>query len=129
MNPSVILIIFLSILNSEATPTQIGLGRHHRVDFTQDLSRNEDAFEPEPKETGGNLQEEPEQVMKELKGLLRKLRQLGSRTVQVKSRRARDNELEEARGQNWKRSGIEFRYSRSGLHDNCYGTLTSKGWC
>ena len=134
MNPTAILIIFLAIWNSgEATPTHRGLRRlgHHREDFTQDPSRNDlaNVDECEPKEAGGNLQEEQEQdqrqVVKEVEGLLRQLRQLGRWTVKVKSKTARDDETF---GQNWVGSEMEPRDLRAGLRSNSHGTLISKGW-
>ena len=58
-----ILIICLAIFNSDAAPTQRGLQgrlRHHREDPTLEPSTNELTIvdEREPKEAGGNLQEE-----------------------------------------------------------------------
>ena len=134
-----ILIICLAIFNSDAAPTQRGLQsrrRHHREDPTLEPSTNELTIvdEREPKEAGRNLQEEQErrQVVREVKGLLRQLRQLGRWTVKVKSKRQRDNDEGETGGQNWE-SEIQPRDSRAGLHGNSHdgnshGTLISKGW-
>ena len=133
-----ILIICLAISNSEAAPTQRGQPgklRHHREDLTLDPSRNEPSIagEHEPKEAGGNLQDEQEQeqehrqVVREVKGLLRQLRQLGRWTVKVKAKRTRDDDEGETSTQNWE-SDIEPRDSRAGLHGNTHGTLISKGW-
>ena len=130
MNFFAILLIFLAISNIEPTPTQRGLGRleYHREDTSESELTILD--EREPKEPGGNLQEEQEQdqrqVVKEVEGLLRQLRQLGRWTVKVKSKRARDNHQKEMRVQNWAR--VELRDSRAGLDDNSHGTLISKGW-
>ena len=96
-----ILILCLTISNSEAAPTQRGLQgrlRHHREDLTLDPSGNEPSIagEREPKEAGGNLQEKEEldereqqrQVVREMKDLLKQLRQLGRWTVKVKGQKS-----------------------------------------
>ena len=85
--------------------------------------------EREPKEAGRNLQEEQErrQVVREVKGLLRQLRQLGRWTVKVKAKTASDDDEGKRSRQNWE-SEIQPRDSRAGLHDNTHGTLISKGW-
>ena len=128
-----ILILCLTISNSEAAPTQRGLqGRlqHHREDLTPDPSRNRLNIVDEhvPKEAGGNLQDEQEQerrqVAGQVKDLLRQLRQLGRWTVKVKAKR--DDDEEETSGQNWEPE-IRPRDSRAGLNDS-HGTLISKGW-
>ena len=90
-----ILILCHAISNSEAAPTQRGLqGRllHPREDLTLDPSGNGPSIagEREPKEAGANLQEEQEereqqrQVVREMKDLLKQLRQVGRWTVKVK---------------------------------------------
>ena len=135
-----ILIIFS---NSEAAPTsqrgQPGKQRHHLEYLEVKTSRNGHtiAGEHEPKEASDNLQEEQEkeqekekekeqrQVVKEVKDLLRQLRQLGRWTVKVKSKTARDDETF---GQNWVGSEMEPRDLRAGLRSNSHGTLISKGW-
>ena len=137
-----ILILCLTISNSEAAPTQRGLQgrlRHHREDLTLDPSGNEPSIagEREPKEAGDNLQEDEEldereqqrQVVREMKDLLKQLRQLGRWTVKVKAKRTRDNDEDETSRQNWE-SEIQPRDSRAGLHGNgnSHGTLISKGW-
>ena len=134
-----ILILCLTISNSEAAPTQRGLQgrlRHHREDLTLDPSGNEPSIagEREPKEAGGNLQEKEEldereqqrQVVREMKDLLKQLRQLGRWTVKVKATRTRDDDEGETSRQNWE-SEIQPRDSRAGLNDS-HGTLISKGW-
>ena len=130
-----ILILCHAISNSEAAPTQRGLqGRllHPREDLTLDPSVNGPSIagEREPKEAGANLQEEQEereqqrQVVREMKDLLKQLRQLGRWTVKVKAKR--DDDEEETSGQNWEPE-IRPRDSRAGLNDS-HGTLISKGW-
>ena len=102
-----------------------------RENFTQDPSRNEPAIvdEREPKEAGGNLQEEQQQsqvVNEVMMVLLKQLRQLDKWTE--KSKETMDNDEKKTRGENWARSTIKLRDSRPGLHDNPHGTLISKGW-
>ena len=134
-----ILILCLTISNSEAAPTQRGLQgrlRHHREDLTLDPSGNEPSIagEREPKEAGDNLQEDEEldereqqrQVVREMKDLLKQLRQLGKWTVKVKATRTRDDDEGETSRQNWEPE-IQPRDSRAGLNDS-HGTLISKGW-
>ena len=91
-----ILILCLTISNSEAAPTQRELQgrlRHHREDLTLEPSGNGPSIagEREPKEAGANLQEEQEQqrqVVREMKDLLKQLRQLGRWTVKVKGQKS-----------------------------------------
>ena len=134
-----ILILCLTISNSEAAPTQRGLQgrlRHHREDLTLDPSGNEPSIagEREPKEAGANLQEEQEereqqrQVVREMKDLLKQLRQLGKWTVKVKATRTRDDDEGETSRQHLEPE-IQPRDSRARLHDSdSHGTLISKGW-
>ena len=137
-----ILILCLTISNSDAAPTQRELQgrlRHHREDVTLEASGIEPSIagEREPKEAGANLKEEQEQeeqeqqrqVVREVKDLLKQLRQLGRWTVKVKATRTRDDDEGETSRQNWE-SEIQPRDSRAGLHGNgnSHGTLISKGW-
>ena len=129
-----ILILCLTISNSEAAPTQRELQgrlRHHREDLTLDPSGNGPSIagEREAKEAGANLQEEQEQqrqVVREMRDLLKQLRQLGKWTVKVKATRTRDDDEGETSRQNWEPE-IQPRDSRAGLNDS-HGTLISKGW-
>ena len=132
-----ILILFLAISNSKAAPTKRGLEvrlLHHREDLTLESSGNGPSIagEREPKEAGANLQEDQEQeeeqrqVVREVKDLLKQLRQLGKWTVKVKATRTRDDDEGETSRQNWEPE-IQPRDSRAGLNDS-HGTLISKGW-
>ena len=127
MNLFTFLMICLAISSSEAAPTQRGQAdKHHREDLTLEPSVDEH----EPKDAGGNLQEEQEkrrQVVREVKDLLKQLSHLGRWSVKVKTKRARDADEGETSRQNWK-SEIQPRDSQAGLHDNSHGTLISKGW-
>ena len=131
-----ILILCHAISNSEAAPTQRELQgrlRHHREDLTLEPSGNGPSIagEREPKEAGANLQEEQEeqrQVVREVKDLLKQLRQLGKWTVKVKATSTRDDDEGETSRQHWE-PVIQPRDSRARLHDSdSHGTLISKGW-
>ena len=120
-------ILIILISNSEAAPTQRGPGK-------EDL-RHEPA-RPELKEGGLDLQEEDKQeeqrqVARQVKDLLRQLRQHGRWTVKVKAKRESEGDEGETSRQNWRWvSEIELRDSSAGLHGSghSHGTLISKGW-
>ena len=122
----------ISISNSKAAPTLQGPGK-------EDLGH--DPASHELKEGGRNLQqeeqevqevhEEQRQVVRQVKDLLRQLRQHGRWKVKVRAKRMSEDDEEETSRQHWHwESEIMPRDSRAGLHgsDDSHGTLISKGW-